>query len=215
MRTALCLLAALTLGAQDAEPRFYFDVHTAMPMGTLSRDVNDQFGFGLTLGVDWPVVRHFSLRTSFSWTGYRVDDRSLAARAFADMFDVSYSEDRLVLRSYALGVEGVIRQESSGSGPYALVGGGMQRARLYEEYRVVDENGNGHTTTTATWPSMDSAFLTAGFGYQAHEGFFVEGKVRGWRYNGVDAYSLSDSPLTRRTTPRNAVSLHMAVGVRF
>lgn len=190
-------------------------VHTAAPLGSLATDVNDQLGFGLSLGVQQPLASRLAVRGSFSWTGYRVNDRNLWERAFASFFDASYSENQMVLRSYALGADLILYTEDGGYGPYFLGGGGIQRARLYVEHRDVDSQGNESTRNLATWPAADTPYFCLGIGYQGRSHMFIEGKVQQWRYNGVDGIRLLDSPMNGKPTLRDARSLTLSVGIRF
>ena len=78
------LLLAAPLAAADGDPlEWFLSVHTAMPMANLSTDVDGKLGFGFNLGFEQPLSRRVSVRGSFSWTGYRVDDRNLWEKAFA------------------------------------------------------------------------------------------------------------------------------------
>ena len=190
-------------------------VHTAVPLGSLATDVNDQLGFGISLGVQQPLASRLAVRGSFSWTGYRVNDRNLWDRAFASLFDTSYSENQMVLRSYALGADLIIYTEDGGVGPYFLGGGGIQRARLYGEHRDVDTQGNESTQNLAPWPPADTPYFCLGIGYQGRTHLFIEGKAQQWRYNGIDGIRLLDSPLNGKPTLRDARSLTLSVGIRF
>jgi len=138
-----------------------------------------------------------------------------ATGAFASMFDTSYSENQMVLRSYALGADLILYTEDGGLGPYFLGGGGIQRARLYVEHRDVDSQGNKSTQNLATWPAADTPYFCLGIGYQGRSHMFIEGKVQQWRYNGIDGVRLLDSPLNGKPTQRDARSLTLSVGVRF
>lgn len=219
IRRSLVLLALLSRGPLRAQEehsaRGSIAVHTAVPLGTLSSDVNDQLGFGISLGIQQPLAPRLAVRGSFSWTGYRVNDRNLWERAFASMFDASYSENQMVLRSYALGVDLIVYTKDSGYGAYFLGGGGIQRARLYVEHRNVDSQGNESTQNLATWPAADTPYLSLGIGYQGRSHLFIEGKVQQWRYNGIDGVRLLDSPLNGQPTLRDASSLTISVGIRF
>ena len=190
-------------------------VHTAMPLGTLNADVNSQLGFGFSLGIQQPLASRVAVRGSFAWTGYRVDDRHLWARAFASMFDSGYQEDRMVLRSYSAGMDVVLYSEDGGYGAYFLGGGGIQRSRLYLEDRYVDSQGNEDVRNLATWPAADTPYVSMGLGYQGRSHAFIEAKFQAWRYRGVEGYRLLDSPLHGQPSLRDAVSTTLSVGVRF
>lgn len=210
------LLSLLPMGAQEASSaRGFLAVHTAAPLGSLSADVNHQLGFGLSLGLQQPLARRLAVRGSFSWTGYRVNDRNLWERAFASFFDASYSENQMVLRSYALGADLILYTQDGGVGPYFLGGGGIQRARLYVEHREVDSQGNESTQNLATWPPADTPYFCLGIGYQGRSHLFIEGTVQQWRYNGVDGFRLLNSPLDGKPSERDARSLTLSVGIRF
>lgn len=217
---SLALLAALSavapLAAADGKPlNGVLSVHSAMPLGTLHADVNGQLGFGFSFGIQQALASRVAVRGSFSWTGYRVDDRNLWARAFASMVDAGYEEDRMVLRSYSAGVDLVLYSEDGGNGAYFLGGGGIQRSRLYVENRYVDGQGNEDVRNLATWPAADTPYVSVGFGYQGRSHAFIEGKFQAWRYRGVEGYRLLDSPLHGQPSLRDAVSMTLSVGVRF
>ncbi len=200
---------------ESPSARGFLAVHAAAPLGSLSSDVNDQLGFGISLGVHQALSSRLAVRGSFSWTGYRVNDRNLWDRAFASFFDTSYSENQMVLRSYALGADLILYTKDGEVGPYFVGGGGIQRARLYVEHRDVDSQGNESTQNLATWPPADTPYFCLGIGYQGRTQLFIEGKVQQWRYNGIDGIRLLDSPLNGKPTLRDARSLTLSVGIRF
>ena len=210
------LLAVGPLFAGDGKPLDGFvAVHAALPMGTFNSDVNGQLGFGFSFGFQQPLASRLAMRGSFSWTGYRVDDRNLWARAFASMVDAGYEEDRMVLRSYAVGADLLLYSEEGNHGAYFLGGGGIQRSRLYLENRYVDGQGNEDVRNLATWPAADTPYVSVGFGYQGRSHAFIEGKFQAWRYRGVEGYRLLDSPSHGQPSLRDAVSMTVSVGVRF
>jgi hypothetical protein len=217
-RNALVLLVALVaadpLRAQ-AGTGGYLALHTAFPMSTLNSDVDGKLGFGFSAGIHQPLTSRFAVRGSFSWTGYRVDDRNLWWKAFASVFDVSYSEERLVLRSYALGAELLGYFEDDQRGAYILGGGGLQRSRLYLEHVSKDGDNNETSSNLATWPAADTPYFCVGLGYQGQEQAFIEGKFQFWRYHAVKGYRLLDTPLDGRPSLRDAAGLTLAVGFRF
>lgn len=220
VRKSFALFAALaavsTLDAGDGMPlNGVLSVHTAMPLGTLNADVNSQLGFGFNFGIQQSLASRLAVRGSFSWTGYRVDDRNLWARAFASMIDAGYEEDRMVLRSYAVGADLLLYSEDGNYGAYFLGGGGIQRSRLYLENRYVDGQGNEDVRNLATWPAADTPYVSVGFGYQGRSHAFIEGKFQAWRYRGVEGYRLLDSPSHGQPSLRDAVSMTISVGVRF
>lgn len=219
-RNRFALFAALLplapLSAQEGKPLDGFvAVHTAMPLGTLSADVDGKLGFGFSLGIQQPLTSRLAVRGGFSWTGYRVDDRNLWLRAFASLLDASYSEDRMVLRSYAVETDLLVHAEDGGYGAYFLGGVGIQRSRLYVENRMVDSQGNESVRNLAAWPAADTPYVCAGMGYQGRSHAFVEGRFQAWRYRGVEGYRLLDSPLHGQPSLRDAYSLTLSVGVRF
>ena len=212
---ALCLSTAAWGGDAARDWKALLFAHTAVPVGTLHRDVNGQLGFGLGLGVHQPLTDRTAIRGAFSWTGYRVNDRNLGGRVLASLFDASYREDRLVLRSYALGVDFVGYSASGGSGPYLLAGAGIQRARLYAEDRYVDDQGNETIQDLGKWPAANTPYFNVGLGFQGRAGFFIEGKAVYWRYRAVEGYPLLNSPFGGTTVLRNALNLTFSVGARF
>ncbi len=220
IRQSFALLAVLLpfvpLGAQEGKPLgVVLAVHTAAPLGTLATDVDGKLGFGFSAGIQQSLSSRFAVRGSFSWTGYRVDDRNLLARAFASMFDLGYSEERMVLRSYSLAADLIVYTEDGGHGTYFLGGGGIQRARLYLEHRDVDSQNHETLQNLATWPAADTPYICVGLGYQGRSHTFIEGKVQQWRYNGVKDFHLLDTPLNGQPTLRDATSLTISFGVRF
>ncbi len=212
----LIALSFLPIWAQEGQSaRGIIAVHTAVPLGSLNTDVDGKVGFGFSAGLQQPLTSRLAVRGSFSWTGYRVDDRNFWARAFSSMFDLGYTEERMVLRSYTLGADLIVYTEDSGYGPYFLGGGGIQRARLYLEHRDVDSENHESVQNLATWPPADTPYLNLGIGYQGRSHTFIEGKLQHWRYNGIDGVRLLDSPLNGQPTQRDATSLTISVGVRF
>jgi hypothetical protein len=215
----------LTLGltslawAQTLEPTrdwsALMSFHTAVPTGGLHQDVQGQLGFGFGLGAQLRVSNRIALRGSFSWTGFRVDERNLWSRMVADLFDASYTEDRLVLRSYALGVDVIGFTRADGYGPYMVAGVGLQRSRLYAEAVYVDSEGNQSTQDLGTWPPADTPFFQVGLGHHGRSGVYVEGKAVGWRYRAMRGYPLLESPLGGETVLRDALSLTLSLGARF
>jgi len=194
---------------------FNFDVHTALPIGTLAQDVNDQLGFGFSLGYRATLGSRVAIRTSIRWTGYRVSDRNLGARFLASLFDASYDEDRLILRSYALGGDFLAYRDEHCLGPYFLAGGGIQRSRMYYEHRSVDEQGNEVLQNLAVWPSADTPFWNVGVGYLGQSAFFIEGRVVMWRYRAEPGVQLMQTSLNAANQLRDAVSVVAAIGLQF
>lgn len=221
MKSSSCAILALCLstfawgGDADRDGKVILSAHTAVPVGALNRDVNGQLGFGLGLGFQQPLTDRTALRGTFSWTGYRVNDRNLGGRVLASLFDASYSEDRLVLRSYAVGLDFVGYSASGGFGPYMLAGAGIQRARLYAEERYVDDEGNETIQDLGKWPAANTPYFNVGVGFQGRAGFFTEGKAVYWRYRAVEGYPLLDSPFGGTALLRNALSFTLSVGARF
>ena len=160
IRLRLALLASLpfaSLWAQEGKPlRGIIAVHAAAPLGTLSTDVDGQSGFGFSVGIQQSLASRVAVRGSFSWTGYRVDDRNLWTRAFASAFDLGYDEERMVLRSYTLGADLIVYMEEGSHGAYFMGGGGIQKARLYLEHRDVDSENHESVQNLATWPAADT-----------------------------------------------------------
>ena len=219
IRPRLALLAALpfaSLWGQEGNPlNAVLAVHAAAPLGTLSTDVDGNSGFGFSMGFQQSLASRVAVRGSFSWTGYRVDDRNLWTRAFVSAFDLGYEEERMVLRSYTLGAELIVYTEDGGYGAYFLGGGGIQRAQLYLEHREVDSENHETVQNLATWPAADTHYFCVGLGYQGRSHTFIEGKLQHWRYNGVKGVHLLDTPLNGQPTLRDASSLTLSVGVRF
>ena len=190
-------------------------IHAAVPMGPLSTDTNDQLGFGFSLAIQQPLTPRTAVRGSFSWTGFRVNDRNLWARAIASIFDQAYEEDQMVLRSYAVGADLVHYREDGGYGTYFIGGGGIQRSRVYLEHRYVDPSGHEDKQPLAGWPAADTPFVSIGAGYQGRSKAYIEAKLQFWRYRGVEGHALYASPLNGRSQLRDAVSLTVSFGARF
>lgn len=189
-------------------------IHTAVPTGALGRDVDQKLGFGFSVGYQHELWPKIGLRTAFQRTGYRVNDRNLLDRMLAGVFDNSYDEDRLVLRSYALGVDLIGYQHEGCHGVYAFAGGGIQRSRMYLERRYVYE-GDATVEDIARWPAMNSAYLNLGIGKQFRNPAFVEAKLVAWRYRAVPGFRLMETPLGVEHHYRDALSVSLGVGVRF
>jgi len=218
-RTLLTLCLAVSASAQAPEPERFvhglLSFHTAVPAGALYRDVQGQLGFGFGLGAQVRLSDRMGLRGAFSWTGYRVNERHWGARLFADLVDARYEEDRLVLRSYALGLDLVGYRDPGGFGPYIFAGGGFQRARLYAEGVFVDGDGNESIQPLATWPAADTPYVEGGIGRQWPSGIYLEGKAVLWRYRAVAGYPLLETPFGGRPVLREATSLSLSLGMRF
>jgi hypothetical protein len=191
------------------------ELHAAVPMGALASDINDQLGFGLGLGYRAQLGSHLALRAAFRWTGYRISDRNLGARLLATLADSNYEEDRLILRSYSLGGDLMVYREEGCQGPYVLAGGGLQRSRMYLEYRTVDPEGNERLEDLAIWPAANTPFWNFGLGYQSRSPFFIEGRVTLWRYRAEPGVRLMQTSLNAASQFRDAISFVAAIGVQF
>ncbi len=222
----VCLFSLWALSAGEANPPplprpggllsgFRVDLHAAVPLGSLAADVNDQLGFGFGLGYEARLGSRTAFRASFRWTGYRVSDRNLGSRMLATLLDVGYDEDRLILRSYALGGDFLGYQDEGCLGPYLLMGGGIQRSRMYAEHRSVDDQGNEVVQNLAAWPAADTPFANFGLGYRGRSGVFMEGRVVLWRYRAEPGVRLMETSPNASNQLRDAVSFTMAVGVGF
>lgn len=214
--TALAVLLAAPLAAGgDTDLSLVVGVHTALPMGRLAEDVDGKLGFGVSAGLQQPLTSRLAVRGLFSWTGYRVDDRNLWARAFASVLDADYREERMVLRSYSVEADLLAHLQPGGQGGYLLAGVGIQRARVYLEDRYVDSQGNESVSPLATWPAADTPYFALGMGYQGRSPAFIEGRFQFWRYRGVAGHPLLESPLHGSPSLRDGYSMTVAVGVRF
>lgn len=91
---------------------------------------------------------------------------------------------------------------------------GIQRSRMYWEYRVISENDSS-VEEWARWPAMNSAYVQAGMGKQFANPFFMEAKVVAWRYRAVRGYPLMETPLGESHHYRDAVSVSLGVGLKF
>lgn len=215
--------ASTAARAQDAPSHWgpvglAITVHTSLPLGSLSQDVHGHVGFGLGVHVPLQISGHQVLRPSFEWTGFRINDRNLGARAFASMFDADYAEDRLVLRSYKLGLDYLFFQGPDGVGPYLILSGGVQRSRLYLEQRTVtnsDGSGDQQVDPIATWEPADTAWFGGGIGYQAASGVLMECRYANWRYRAEPGIPLDNTWPGTTHVLREAHSLTFAVGGRF
>lgn len=190
---------------------------TAIPTGLLSRDVRDQWGFGLagfgTLGLSDRIL----LRPTFSWTGYRINDRNWGNRFLANLLDANSEDEALVLRSLQLGADLVVYRDPGGQGPYAFIGGGVQRSRMSLEHSFTDRQGEEdklHTDTVADWEPLHTPYLQGGVGLQWNI-LFVEAKVLAWRYRAHPGTPLMETPLHGANSSREALSVVFAAGMRF
>lgn len=216
----LCLILPLMGAEADPPSKGYpsglqFDLHAAMPLGNLAADVNDQWGFGIGLGYQGRLANRLDFRASFHWTGYRISDRNLGSRVLASIFDAAYEENRLILRSYALGGDFLGYLEADRRGAYLLAGGGIQRSRMYYENRFVDEEGNESLRTIAAWPAADTPYTNFGLGYRGRSGAFLEGRVVLWRYRAEPGVRLTQTSQNAPSQLRDAVSFVTAFGVCF
>ncbi len=211
------LLATSVLRAGD-DPRFGVSVHTSVGLGELGKDVRDQLGFGIGLQAQIPVGGHLALRPNFAWTGFRVNDRNLGWKFMAAVLNASYDEERLVLRSYQVGLDLVLFPEGGSRGVYFFGGGGLQRAQLDLESRYVDRHGEDtqeHVSPILSWDPALTPYVQGGVGLQGKGGLFAEARLTAWRYRAAKGYELLDTPLNARTELREALSLTFSVGVRF
>jgi len=224
LRTALTLGLCLPLAAaEDATSPLAFgnwslglSVHTAVPAGQLSSDVNHQLGFGLGFHVPVRLGDHHSIRPSFEWTGYRVNDRNWASRALASMIEADYSEDRLILRSYKVGIDYLVYSKDGLSGTYGVLSGGIQRSRLYLEERNVQQDSNSEQTSPIhSWDGLNTGWFGAGIGYQGKNHLFVEFKYTNWRYLAQPGRTLLETEPDARLSQREAHSFTLALGLRL
>ena len=191
------------------------ELHAAAPFGVLAQDVNHQFGFGFGVSYQAPLGPYAALRGAFAWTGYRVSDRNLAERCLSSLFDTSYEEDAMTLRSYALGGDLMLYSRAGHRGAYVFGGGGFQRSRLYLEHRTVDQDNHEQREDLAVWPSADTPFTRFGLGYRWPSGAIVEGRVVLWRYRAEPGLPLDQGSPDGPNRFREATSFVTALGFAF
>ncbi len=218
MRPWLPLLACTALIAQTPEPPsgygFGVGVLAATGLGAFSADLNGHPGFGFQLQGYVPVSSRAQVRPAFEWTGYRVSDYNLAARAVANSLGLGYQETRVVFRTYRLGFDGLFFREDGWRGPYLSLGVGIQRSQAYLEDRAVDPNGNESVNTLDTRAQKTGLWLGVGAGHHWSNGY-VELRLSQAPY----AYT-SSRPLSAQPTEdlpfesRQGWALHLMVGIR-
>lgn len=220
----LALFTATLAASPEAPPDLHAGsfgvgvmVQTAIPTGLLARDVHAQWGFGLAAFTTHGLSDRILLRPTFSWTGYRLNERNWGNRFLANLLDADAEDESLVLRSLQLGVDLVVHRDPGGQGPYLFVGGGLQRSRLSLEYSFTDRSGEEDRATSHTladWEPLSTPYLQAGLGVQ-WKVLFAEAKVVGWRYRAAPGLRLEDTPLQGAKGRRDALSVVMAGGLRF
>lgn len=97
----LSLACSLPLAAQEpSAPGWTVGIgfHTAFPMGTLAKDVNDHNGFGLALQAPLDLGSGLVLRPQIEGTGFRITRYD----PFAWFLN---GDDREILRTYRLGAD--------------------------------------------------------------------------------------------------------------
>ena len=218
MRPLLPLLACAALSAQTPEapaPGFGVGVLAATGLGTFSADLNGHPGFGFQLQGYLPVAPHLQVRPAFEWTGYRVSDYNLAARAAANALGLGYQETRVVFRTYRLGFDGLIFRDGGGKGPYLSLGLGIQRSQAYLEDRAVDPDGNESVTTLDTRAQKTGLWMGLGIGHQGDRGS-IELRLSQAPYVYTSARPLSAQPTEDLPfESKQGWTLHLLLGIRL
>lgn len=212
--SSLCLSLALALPAAAGEPgtvRFGGGVLVATGLGAFSSDTNSHPGFGFQLQAHVPVTARVHSRVAFEWTGYRLNDYNLAARALASVLGADYQETRVVFRTYRLGMDGLFYLERDDRGPFLSLGVGAQRSRVYLEDRAVDGSGNETIATVDSRNEHTGLWLGGGLGWQGEHGN-VELRL------SRAGYTYTEQRPTATDLPyavKQGWALHLLLGGRF
>jgi opacity protein-like surface antigen len=198
-RAALALAAPLLAQDPDMGWGAGASIHAAVPLGGLSRAVNDHMGFGFALQGLLPLGGSVVLRPQVEGTGFRVTRYDPVAWWFD-------ADSREVLRTYRLGMDALVYLEGgSRRGAYLVGGVALQNASFD---RVVPD-GQGNSTTASSRLNETGLALTGGAGYQFNPMVAVE-----FRYYRFD-YQDPAAERTSEQTRRNGQSLLVGLAVRF
>ncbi|HJV90799.1 MAG TPA: hypothetical protein VJ623_10880 [Holophagaceae bacterium] len=183
----------------------------ASGLGDMSHDLNNHPGLGFRISVHVPVTPQLELRPAFEWTGYRVSDYNLAARAASSGLGLDYQETRTVFRTYRLGADAVLFLREPQRGPFLSLGVGVQRSQVYLEDRAVDSSGT-EVSTLDTGDRKTGLWLGAGLGYQWRQANLeVRLSEAPYRYTPARSASGAEAPFDGR----QGYALHLIWGVRF
>lgn len=216
LRHVALLIAASTLGAQaPAEGTWGVSIGVlgAYGAGNLSRDTDAHPGFGLHLGAVYHPGGRQVFRPAFEWTGYRIGPYNAWERAASSILDSDYRENRVVFRTYRLGLDYLVHQDPEGrSGPYLLLGCGGQLSHLYSDRRYVDGQGNETIEASASRGSHTSLWIAAGLGYQGRSGGMAE-----LRFSRADyaAEAGATGPVAGGPLTREGYAFTLVLGGRF
>ncbi|HJU84790.1 MAG TPA: hypothetical protein VJ600_11305 [Holophagaceae bacterium] len=215
LRPLPLLLCASLLSAQDPPPAPSFHlglgVSVATGLGSMSSDLNGHPGFGFQVQAHVPITSGFELRPAFEWTGYRTNDYDPLVPVAAAI-GASYSDTRLVFRTYRLGLDGLWYLKGGDQGLYTSAGVGLQHSRAYLESVYDDGQGGGQTQTLATSASKDGLWLGAGLGYQWEQAS-LELRLSRAPYDYTASLPLASG--ASATEARPGWALHLMAGVRF
>lgn len=222
MRFLLPLLACAALAAQEPGtspfPTGYglgVGVLAATGVGDLSADLNGHPGFGFQLQGYIPVASRLQVRPAFEWTGYRVSDYNLGARAAANALGLGYAETRVVFRTFRLGFDGLLFRDGGWKGPYLSLGLGVQRSQAYLEDRAVDPDGNETVTTLDTRAVKTGLWLGVGVGHHWDRGY-LELRLSQAPYAYTSQRPLATQPAEDLPfQSRQGWALHLMVGARL
>lgn len=142
-----------------------FGVLAATGLGSMSFDLNRHPGFGFAVQGYLPVASRLELRPAFEWTGYRVDEYNLAARALVELLGGSYEDTRVVFRTYRLGLDGIVYFREHYRGPFLSGGAGVQVSRVYIEDVVHYSDGGQEVTPLHASSATTGLWLGGGVGY--------------------------------------------------
>jgi hypothetical protein len=218
---AACLLTlTATIGfagepPAPAGPGFQvgFAVLAASGLGSMSTDLNNHPGFGLAIQGYLPVANRLELRPAFEWTGYRVNEYNLAARALAELLGGTYEDTRVVFRTYRLGLDGVVYFRQRYRGPFLSGGVGVQVSQVYIEDVVHYSDGGEDITPVHTSSATTGLWLGGGAGYQWEAGSVELRLSRApYRFTGRRPTTIHGNALPFEARPGWA--LHLMLGVK-
>ena len=219
---AACLLplaATIGLAGEPTAPadsgfQVGLGVLAASGLGSMSTDLNNHPGFGLAIQGYLPVASRLELRPAFEWTGYRVNEYNLAALALVELLGGSYEDTRVVLRTYRLGLDGVVYFRERYRGPFLSGGVGVQVSRVYIEDVVHYSDGGEDITPLHTSSATTGLWLGGGVGYQWEAGNVELRMSRApYRFTGHRPTNTHGNALPFEARPGWA--LHLMLGVKF
>ena len=214
----MTLTATVGLGGEPSAPgdsglQVGFGVLAATGLGSMSFDLNRHPGFGFAVQGYLPVASRLELRPAFEWTGYRVNEYNLAARALVELLGGSYEDTRVVFRTYRLGLDGIVYFREHYRGPFLSGGVGVQVSRVYIEDVAHYGNGEEEVTPLHASSATTGLWLGGGVGY-AWPGANVELRLSRAPYSFAEQRSANGRGNALPFQARPGWALHLIFAVR-